>query len=99
MEHSPHSREADHPTPLTYVKIATILVIITAVEVGIFYIDALANVLIPIFIALSAVKFALVAMFYMHLKFDERLFSWLFVGGMLLATFMILALMTLFGSL
>jgi cytochrome c oxidase subunit 4 len=99
MENSPHTRESAHPTPLTYVKIAAILVIITAIEVGIFYVDALTDVLIPIFFVLSAVKFTLVVMFYMHLKFDERIFSWLFVGGFLLATFLIIALMILFGSL
>jgi cytochrome c oxidase subunit 4 len=95
MESSTHIREAAHPTPSTYVKIAALLGAITAFEVGIFYIEAMKAALIPIFIVLSAVKFILVAMFYMHLKFDERIFSWLFVGGLLLATFVILALMSL----
>lgn len=99
MESSSHTREAAHPTPRTYVKIAALLGAITAFEVGIFYVEAIKDALIPIFIVLSAVKFVLVAMFYMHLKFDERLFSWLFVGGLLLASFLILALMALFGAL
>ena len=79
MENSPHIA---HPTPGTYVKIAILLAIITAVEVWIFYIESMAGVLVPVFIVLSAVKFVLVAMFYMHLKFDERLFSAFFVGGL-----------------
>ena len=99
MESSPHIREVAHPTPRTYVTIAVILAAITAIEVGIFYIEAIKSVLIPIFIVLSAVKFALVAMFYMHLKFDERLFSGFFVGGLILAASVILALMALFGIL
>ncbi|MDA0988613.1 MAG: cytochrome C oxidase subunit IV family protein [Chloroflexi bacterium] len=99
MESSSHTRKAAHPTPLTYVKIAANLGAITAFEVGIFYVEAIEDALIPIFIVLSAVKFVLVAMFYMHLKFDERLFSWLFGGGLLLATFVILSLMALFGAL
>ena len=99
MESSPHIRAVAHPTPRTYAKIAAILGVITAVEVGIFYIEAIKDLLVPIFIVLSAVKFALVAMFYMHLKFDERLFSVLFVGGLILASIVILALMTLFGAL
>jgi hypothetical protein len=41
----------------------------------------------------------MVVLWYMHLKFDHRLFSWLFVVGVILATLMILALMTLFGVL
>jgi len=99
METSPHIGGGAHPTPKTYVIIAALLAIITAIEVYIFYIEALKDVLIPLFIVLSMVKFAMVAMFYMHLKFDERLFSVFFVGGLLLATAVILALMTLFALL
>ena len=93
-----HSEEADHPTPLTYVKIAAILAIITAIEVAIFYVEALQSVIKPIFIILSGGKFALVAMFYMHLKFDNRLFSMLFVGGLILAMIVSSALMVLFKN-
>jgi len=99
MDTSPHIREAAHPTPRTYVTIAALLAAITAFEVGIFYIEAIKDLLIPIFIVLSAVKFIMVAMYYMHLKFDERLFSVFFVGGLALATAVILALMALFGVL
>jgi hypothetical protein len=52
---------------------------------------------VPTLLTLSAVKFALVAMFYMHLKFDSRIFSWLFVVPMILAAAVILALLKLFG--
>jgi len=31
---------------------------------------------------LGVVKFALVVGFYMHLKFDNKLFTWLFLGGL-----------------
>ena len=98
---SPSTSETDHtgvahPTPLTYVKIAVILAVIT-VEVALFYIPSIADILVPLFIVLSLVKFALVAMYYMHLKFDERIFSALFVGGLLLATCVIAALLVLFG--
>jgi azurin len=73
--------------------------VITGAEVAIFYVEALTSVLIPILIVMSAVKFALVVMFYMHLKFDHRLFTWLFVGCLTLATSVVLALMALFGVL
>ncbi len=53
--------------------------------------------IVPKLLTLSAVKFGLVAMFYMHLKFDHRLFSWLFVVPMIIAAFVILALLKLFG--
>lgn len=85
-----------HPTPGTYFKVAIILSIITAVEVGIFYITALGKGIIPVLAVLSIAKFALVAMFYMHLKFDHKLFSTLFVAGLALAVVVVFALISLF---
>ena len=90
--------EASHPTPLTYTKIAALLSAITAVEVAVFYIESLESLLFPILMILSTVKFLLVAMFYMHLKFDHRIFSMFFVGGLLLAGSVMIALMVLFDS-
>jgi len=96
-EGSPHPEEHGHPGGKEYLAIAVILTVITAVEVAIFYIPAMKPVLVPSLLTLSALKFALVAMFYMHLKFDHRLFSWLFVLPMILAAAVILALLRLFG--
>ena len=85
-----------HPTPLTYFKVAMLLSAITAVEVGLFYIEALGHGIIPVLAVLSIGKFALVAMFYMHLRYDGRLFVGLFVGGLMLAVAVVLALLGLF---
>ena len=85
-----------HPTPGTYFKVALILSVITAIEVGIFYITALGKGIIPVLTVLSIAKFALVAMFYMHLRYDARLFSGLFVGGLALAFAVVLAVLGLF---
>ncbi len=93
---APH-KSPTYPSPLTYVKIAAILGAITALEVAVFYMHSLRGVILPIFLVLSATKFALVAMFYMRLRFDNRLFSGLFFGGMLLASAVIVRLMALFG--
>jgi caa(3)-type oxidase subunit IV len=89
--------EHPHPKAKEYLGIAVVLTVITAMEVAIFYIPALKPVLVPSLLVLSALKFALVAMFYMHLKFDHPLFSWLFVVPMVLAALVIVALMKLFG--
>ena len=86
-----------HPGARAYLGIAVVLTVITAVEVAVFYIPSMKPVLVPTLLSLSALKFALVAMFYMHLKFDHRIFSWLFVVPMVLATFVILALLRLFA--
>ena len=48
---------------------------------------------------LSALKFTIVVMFYMHLKYDHRLFRVLFTGPLLIASLTLLALMFLFGHL
>ncbi|MBI1795830.1 MAG: cytochrome C oxidase subunit IV family protein [Candidatus Eisenbacteria bacterium] len=97
-EHGEHATsEHAHPGAKAYVGIAVILTVITAFEVAIFYIPQMHPVLVPSLLTLSALKFTLVVMFYMHLKFDHRLFSWLFVMPMILAAAVILALMKLFG--
>ncbi len=85
-----------HPTPKTYFIVAMILSAITAVEVAIFYATWLGHGIIPVLAILSTVKFAMVAMFYMHLRYDGRLFSSLFVGGLALAFAVVFALIGLF---
>jgi cytochrome c oxidase subunit 4 len=88
--------DTGHPTPFIYFKVAMTLSIITAVEVGIFYIENLGKGIIPILVVLSAAKFALVAMFYMHLRYDSQIFTGLFVGGIALAISVTLAILGLF---
>ncbi len=85
-----------HPTPLTYFKVAMALSAITATEVGIFYVEDLGKGIIPILAVLSIAKFAMVAMFYMHLKYDSRLFTSFFVTGLMLAFVVVIAVLALF---
>ena len=91
--------EHSHPTAGTYLRIAAILAVLTVIEVGVFYIPAFHPVLAPALLTLSAAKFALVVMFYMHLKMDSRFFTFLFGGPMLLASAVLLGLLFLFGVL
>lgn len=100
MAHEPHSAEqhgehathGGHATVKTYVVIGVILTVITAIEVAIFYIPALASVLIPTLLVLSLAKFWIVVMFYMHLKFDSRIFWRVFFGPLLLAVLVVVGL-------
>ena len=58
------------------------------------------GVLVPILVVLSALKFSLVVMWFMHLRFDSRLFSTFFVGGLILvAALFVVVLATLGGAL
>ena len=96
QEMNPSEAHTEHPTAGLYFRIAMILSVVTAIEVGIFYLTWLGYWIIPILFVLSAGKFALVAMYYMHLKFDHKLFSLMFVGGFVLAPSVIFALIFLF---
>jgi cytochrome c oxidase subunit 4 len=87
---------AGHASPKFYWMIGIILTVITAVEVAIFYVPAVGAALTPTLLILSAAKFLLVVMFFMHLKFDSRIFSGLFLSGMVLAVFMTTALIVLY---
>ncbi len=96
-QHSAESAHTGHPTPATYFKVAMALSILTAIEVAIFYVTQLGYAIIPILAVLSIGKFALVVMYYMHLKFDSKIFSGMFFFGMFVATGVIFALMALFS--
>jgi len=95
---SGESVEHGHPNALRYVQIALVLAALTAVEVTVYYIKELKEPLVPILLVLSTIKFALVVMFYMHLKFDNKLFSALFTLGLGLAASLMLGLLTLFHA-
>ena len=88
-----------HPTWKEYKWVALILTVITAVEVWVYYIPAFvaSRAFVPMLLIMSAVKFAIVVMFYMHLKYDHRLFRALFTGPLIVAISTIVALMFLFG--
>ena len=74
-----------HPGPRKYVTIAIILAIVTALEVAVYYIPAVEGILVPILLAMAVVKFIMVALYFMHLKFDSRVFRRFFLIGIVLA--------------
>ncbi len=84
-----------HASTGFYWAIGGILTVITAVEVAVFYIPALHPILVPTLLILSATKFLLVVMFFMHLRYDSRVFSGVFMAGMVLAVFMTTVLFVL----
>ena len=96
-QHPADAVHTGHPTPTTYFKVAMALSILTAIEVGIFYVTQIGYAIIPVLAILSIGKFALVVMYYMHLKFDSKIFSGMFFFGMFVATGVIFALMALFS--
>lgn len=96
--HGHEEGHGGHPQPIEYIKIAVMLTVVTAVEVALFYIGerSLGETLTTTAILLlSALKFAVVVMWYMHLKFDHKLFSYFMVAGLALAALVLLALLGL----
>ena len=99
-----HGKEHSHPTPGTYLKIALVLFVLTALEVASYEIGRkpayalhtlVEPIVVPILLVLSAVKFALVGAFYMHLKQDSKIFMNLFVLPIIIAGVVIIALLAL----
>ena len=94
-----HETEVHHPGASTYLIIAAFLLVLTVMEITVFYVRPLRPVLVPVLLVLSAAKFALVAMFYMHLKYDGSLLTGIFMFGLLAAMVLIAALLMLFAYL
>ncbi len=105
MESHVTAHEPAHPTASLYFKVGLVLFVLTALEVGLYEITygehtgALAPTIkpffVPLLLLLSAAKFALVAMFYMHLKQDSKLFTGVFVFPLIIAAFIVGALIVL----
>ena len=95
-----HADEHHHPDWGTYKWVALILTVITIIEVWAYYIPALVNswVFVPSLLIMSAVKFATVVLFYMHLRYDHRLFRALFTGPFIIAALTLVTLLFLFGN-
>ena len=90
-----------HPGWSTYWKVALILTLITVAEVWAYYVPSFvaSRAFVPSLLAMSAIKFAIVVMFYMHLRYDHKLFRVLFTGPLLVAALTLIALLFLFGQL
>lgn len=86
----------DHPSELEYIKIAFILAVITGAEVAIYYLKSLKSILVPALIIFSVIKFSMVVLWFMHLRFDSRLFRRLFATGLALAVFVYTIVLTTF---
>lgn len=82
-----HDDHAEHGlSDLGYVKIALFLAIVTAIEVALSYmVDDLGALFLPLLLGLMALKFMMVVLYFMHLKFDNRIFGLLFYLGLGLA--------------
>ncbi len=79
--------EYEHPSDRKYVTIALILGALTAIEILLFVLeDDLPRSLVKVgLIGLMIVKFWIVGAYFMHLKFDNKVLTQLFMFGLVLA--------------
>jgi cytochrome c oxidase subunit 4 len=104
VEHSDHAHEAgapeahghsEHRPDSYYIKIALILAVITALETSTYWID-FGPFFLPSLLIMMAIKFVMVVSVFMHLKFDNKIFSWLFYSGLFLAIAVYVAFLACF---
>ena len=86
-----------HPSPKEYVRIAMILAVVTGFEVAVYYFDLSHLALVGVLFACAILKFTLVVLWFMHLKFDSRTYSRFFVMGLAGAITLFLVVMMIFG--
>jgi cytochrome c oxidase subunit 4 len=87
--------EHEHASDLLYIKVAVGLAVLTGMEVAWPYIVDDGPILMFPLLAVMAIKFVIIAAFFMHLKFDSKILSRVFYSGLLLAVGVyIIALLT-----
>jgi cytochrome c oxidase subunit IV len=77
-----------------YVLVFVALTIITIAEVGVTYLPLPR---IPVLVPMALLKVILVVLFYMHLKYDNRIFKILFSLGLLTGISLLISLVILFA--
>lgn len=97
--HDPHggaapAHGAGHD--ILYVKVAIFLAVVTGLEVMTYFLD-FGPALLPVLIVCMVVKFVFVALFFMHLRHDAKLFGRFFWAGIFLALFVYLVALSAFS--
>src|ERR1700686_2415919 len=85
-----------HISNSVYLIVGGFLIVLTAMEITVSYIHALRPVMVPILVVLAIAKFALIAMFFMHLRYEKWVVNTMFAFPLTIAIVVFLALMGLF---
>lgn len=81
----------------SYFFIFVMLAVFTLIETLVSYVQQEA-IKLPTLVVLSVIKVLLVLLYFMHLKFDSKLFSYLFIVGCVLSIPLILVMMVVMPS-
>jgi cytochrome c oxidase subunit 4 len=93
--HGHHDEHSSHKPTSYYVKVTLILAALTALETSTYWID-FGPFFMPALLIMMAIKFVMVVSLFMHLKFDNKIFSWLFYSGLILAVLVYCAFLACF---
>ena len=94
-ERAPHHA---HPSAKEYIRIGLLLAFLTALEVATYYVDISRGILIPTLYVLALLKFVIVVLWFMHLRFDDRRYARFFVMGLAGAATLYLVVLLIFGA-
>lgn len=93
----PEEEHAEHEAHPPYIKIAIVLAVVTAVEVAVpQFLDLERSLMVTCLLILMFLKGAGVALYYMHLQFDSRIFTSLLVWPLVIATAMLIVFLIIF---
>lgn len=95
--HAAHGAHGKHPSAKEYVRIGVVLAILTGIEVWLSYSGLPGGLMITLLFAAAILKFALVVLWFMHLRFDDRRYARFFVMGLVGATTLYLIVLMMFG--
>lgn len=97
--HAGQDEAHEHISDWGYVKVALLLGAITGVEVFTYFESVVdwGKALVPALLVMMVVKFGVVVAYFMHLKFDSRIFTRLFVTGLSFAVGVYLIMIVAFG--
>ena len=93
VEHEDHGQAHDNahdgehiPSDLYFIKVAIILAFVTGLETSTYWWPhSMHSVATPALLIMMTIKFFMIVLIFMHLKFDSKLFSLLFYIGLVLA--------------
>ena len=90
--------ERSHPSPFQYVVIFVVLCVVTAAEIGLYYLeDELPwGLIVGLLLTLAVIKFIMVASWYMHLRTDKPIFRRFFTIGVIAAVILYTVVLTTF---
>jgi cytochrome c oxidase subunit IV len=88
VEGDHHAHDGHVPKDSYFIKIALILALVTALETSTYWWpEGAQSWAIPALLIMMGIKFVMIVSIFMHLKFDSKIFTFMFYTGLVLAIF------------